>query len=309
MLSAVTLVVRPQFSLHRWGCRPERAGWSPVERPTGARLVLVRSGRFRRRGADGPVDLDPTLGYIGMPGEEEHFAHPHGGDRCTSVQLSDASWWQLVGEPGRVHSTVYVDARTELAHRRLLSAAQSDIDYLLAEQLLDLVAGALHRAARRRTPVADRPVPADQLLVERARAAIHDDHPAARGLFPLAELLGTSPYRLSRAFPRELGVSLTTYRNRVRVSRALDQLHRDTATLADIAASLGFADQAHFTRVVREHVGCTPAVLRRELCTLAASGSRLKVQPDVQHPGRVGERTHRQVVDSGAGVRRSVVKG
>ncbi|HYB37669.1 MAG TPA: hypothetical protein VEF72_19300 [Mycobacterium sp.] len=123
MLSAVTLVARPQFSLHTWTCRPDCSGWSQAERPVDARLVLVRRGRFRRRGADGPVNLDPTVGYLGMPREEEHFAHPHGGDLCTSVRLGAASWWQPVGEPGRMRrSTVYVDARLELAHQRLLSA-------------------------------------------------------------------------------------------------------------------------------------------------------------------------------------------
>ena len=262
----VTLAARPHFSVHAWTCRPDRSGWSPAERPVDARLVLIRSGRFRRRGRDGPTDLDPTVGYLGMPGEEERFAHPAGGDVCTSVQLSASTWRELVGEPGRIgRSTVYVDARLELAHRRLLAAGPADIDYLLAEELLRVIAAALRGAADRRMPLTDRPRPADARLVQRARAAIHDDHPAARGLFSLAELLGASPYRLSRAFPRELGESLTRYRNRVRVGRALEELPRGTSTLADLAASLGFADQAHFSRVVREHVGHTPAALRREL--------------------------------------------
>jgi AraC-like DNA-binding protein len=262
----VTVAARPQFSLHVWTCRPEGAGWSPVEQPIDGRLVLVRSGRFRRRGADGPADLDPTVGYLGAPGEVDQFAHPHGGDVCTSVQLSSASWCQLVGEPGRLRrSTVYVDARLELAHRRLLASQRSDIDYQLAEELLALTAAALRQTTDRPSPLTDRPAPSDARLVERARAAIHDDHPAAGGLFTLAELLGSSPYRLSRAFPQQLGVSLTRYRNRVRVGRALDLMRRDALSLADIAASLGFADQAHFTRVAREHVGRTPGALRREL--------------------------------------------
>lgn len=252
--------------MHAHLCRPDRAGWSPVERPAGGRLVLVRAGRFRRRTADGDTDLDPTVGYIGGPGEQDQFAHPHGGDVCTSVQVSTACWWQLLGEPHPTRSPiVYVDARMELALRRLLAAARADIDYLLAEELLRLIGLALRRSADRRTPMTDPPVPADGRLVERARAAIHDDHPAARGLFPLAELLGASPYRLSRAFPRQLGVSLTKYRNRVRVGRALDQLPHHASSLAELAVSLGFADQAHFTRVTREHVGQTPAALRRML--------------------------------------------
>lgn len=273
----VTLAARPQFSVHTCTCRPDCSGWSPTERPIAGRLVLVRSGRFRRLGADGPVDLDPTVGYLAAPGDEEHFAHPHGGDVCTSVQLSAASWRQLVGEPGRARrSTLYVDAALELAHRRLLNT-RADIDYQLAERLLALTAVALQQIADRSTPLSDPPVPADARLVERARAAIHDDHSAARELFTLAELLGTSPYRLSRAFPRQLGVTLTRYRNRVRVGRALEHLQRDTAPLADIAASLGFADQAHFSRVVRQHVGHTPALVRRELRKTLTSESKSKI--------------------------------
>jgi AraC-like DNA-binding protein len=188
----------------------------------------------------------------------------HGGDACTSVRLSAASWRRLVGEPGRPRrSTFYVDARLELAHRRLLAAA--DVDYQLAEDLVALTATALRAVTDGRTPLTDRPAPADARLVHRARAAIHDDHPAAGGLFPLAELLDASPYRLSRAFPKELGVTLTGYRNRVRVGRALDRLQRGDASLAGVAAELGFADQAHFTRVVRRHLGHTPAALRSEL--------------------------------------------
>ena len=265
MLSADIVAARSEFSIRAWTCHPHRAGWSPVERPIDARLVLVRTGRFRRRGSAGTVDLDRTIGYLGEPGEEEQFAHPLGGDACTSVQLSASAWRRLVGDAGRIGvSTVYVDARTELAHGRLLASGPFDVDYRLAEEVIRLLAVALRDAARR-TPMHDEGGPYDRRLVERAREAIHDGHPAACGLFGLAELVGASPYRLSRAFPRELGVSVTRYRNRVRVGRALDQIGRGEASLADVAASLGFADQAHLTRTVREHVGQTPATLRRAL--------------------------------------------
>jgi len=102
-------------------------------------------------------------------------------------------------------------------------------------------------------------------LAAAAREAIAADHPAARGLFPLAELLGVSPYRLSRGFSRELGMSLTHYRNRVRVGRALERLAAGKPSLGVLAADLGFSDQAHLTRTVRAHVGRTPSALRRLL--------------------------------------------
>jgi AraC-like DNA-binding protein len=266
VLTAVTLAARPEFSVSEWTCRGHGPGWSEPECPTDARLVLVRGGHFQRRGARGSIDLDSTIGYLGAPGEVEQFAHPHGGDICTSVQLSADGWEQLAGEPGRLRrAAVYVDARLELAHRRLLAAAGHDPDYELAEDLARLMASVLRAAADRSIPADVTSAPADRRLVGRARAAIHDADPAAAGLFPLAALLGASPYRVSRAFTNELGVSVTRYRNRVRVGRALERLEGGESTLADIAATLGFADQAHFSRTLRQHTGCTPSEVRREL--------------------------------------------
>ncbi|GAB1513649.1 helix-turn-helix transcriptional regulator [Actinophytocola sp. KF-1] len=210
------------------------------------RLVLVRRGRFRRRVAGAVVDLDPAVAYLGVPGEQESFAHPAGGDVCTSVSLSAELGERLAGAARPV---LYVDARVDLAHRRLL-AGTDDPDFGLVEALLTLLG---------HTPP---PRPADRLLVDRARDAIAADDASAAGLLSLAAALGVSPYRLSRAFTRELGVSLTRYRNRVRVGRVLDRLERGERGLAALAADLGFADQAHLCRTVRAHVGHTPTELR-----------------------------------------------
>jgi AraC-like DNA-binding protein len=194
------------------------------------------------------------MAYLGVPGEEDRFAHPAGGDVCTSVGIAPGLWDGITS--GR---TIYVDAHVDLAHRRLLmAAADGDIDYALTEELLRLVTVATGQ-------VAERPGPADRALVAAAREAIIDEAPEAAGLCPLAGRLKVSPYRLSRAFSREMGISLTRYRNRVRVGRALDQLAEGESSLADLAAHLGFADQAHLTRTVREHLGHTPVALRRLL--------------------------------------------
>lgn len=272
MLTAQTLIARPDFSVTTWRCTGEDEAWSEPECAIDGRVVLVHSGSFHRRGSGGSVEHDPTLGYLGQPGEREHFAHPHGGDRCTSLQLGAESWWQLAGEPQRTGSApVYVDARLELAHRRLLGNERTDPDYQIAEQLVLLVGAALRSAAKRPIPASDSPAQTSvRRLVARAREAIRHGDDAAAGLFPLAAALGVSPYHLSRSFSNELGVSVTRYRNRVRVGHALDQLSRDDATLADVAATLGFADQAHFCRTLREQTGCTPTVVRRELRRVAA---------------------------------------
>ncbi|WP_460439617.1 helix-turn-helix domain-containing protein [Amycolatopsis stemonae] len=204
------------------------------------------------------------MAYLTEPGEEESFAHPAGGDVCTAVTFGADRWHHLAGDRA-ARTTVYADAALELAHRRAVASA-ADPDYALAEQLLVLVGRAITQAssrpggalvARASTQASPRPGTA-ATLVARARDALAADVPEAAGLFPLAELLGISPYRLSRAFPQELGVSLTRYRNRVRVGRALDRLEAGERSLAALAAELGFADQAHLTRTVRDHTGETP---------------------------------------------------
>ncbi len=67
-------------------------------------------------------------------------------------------------------------------------------------------------------------------------------------------------------------MSITHYRNRVRVSWALERLAAGERSLGVLAADLGFSDQAHLTRTVRTHVGHTPSVLRR----LLSSGESLR---------------------------------
>ncbi|MBO1420077.1 helix-turn-helix transcriptional regulator [Streptomyces sp. FH025] len=266
MLSAETLVSRPDFDLSAVACRSDHTRWSPPEVHGGHRVVLVRGGRFRRRAGGVVADLDPTLAYLGAPGEEESFAHPSGGDRCTAISVSPALWRSLAGDDPRrtAPRTLYVDPPLDLAHRRLLAAARSgDADYTLTEELLGLLARAVARTAPGPTPATS--TGDDRALVAAAREAIAEGHPASATLLSLAELLGVSPYRLSRAFPRELGVTVTRFRHRVRIAHALDRLTAGETSLSTLAADLGYADQAHLTRTLRQHLGHTPTALRRIL--------------------------------------------
>jgi AraC-like DNA-binding protein len=273
VLSAVALATRPEFTVSAVTCRDDHTRWSPAEVRGDYRVVLVRRGRFHRAASGRTAELDPTLGYLGVPHQEERFAHPAGGDLCTAVSLAPTLWRTLTGDgPDPVTSTVYVDARLELAHRRLHAAASGgDVDFALAEHLLHLLALTLKRVAASWALV-DLPTrSADQAWVAAAREAIAADHPASHGLFPLARLLGISPYRLSR------------YRNRVRVSRALQRLEDGERNLATLAADLGFADQAHLCRTIRTHLDHTPTALR---CLLGPRSSGHTPTRGVHKPER-----------------------
>lgn len=262
MLSSVDLVGRGDYSISTVTCRNDHRNWS-AERPRDdVRVVLVRAGSFRRRIRGTDAALDRMLGYLGLPGEEEQFAHPSGGDLCTSIVLAPAFWRSLAGEAPKITTpTVSVDGRLELAHRRLLRSTRTGDAG--SEAVVELVGEIVGRVVASTVP--DAGSARDRALVAAARSVIGDGHPAAAGLLPLARFLGVSPYRLSRAFPRVAGVPLTRYRNRVRVAEALDRLEAGEPSLAALAADLGFADQAHLTRTMREHLGFTPTALRRLL--------------------------------------------
>lgn len=274
MRTALRLGAACGFSLDAVTCLDDHRGWSAPELSSAHHVVLVRRGRFRRASGGRTAVVDPTMAYVTTPGEEERFSHPAGGDECTALHLSPQLWRDLAGDGTRpARPTVYVDARLDLAHRRVLSAARTgDPAFELTESLLPLIASALSQVVTTPTPAAPPRSTArtSPSTVEAAREAIASGHPAAGGLIPLAELLAVSPYQLSRAFTRELGVSLTHYRNRVRVGAALDRLEQGESSLAGLAADLGFADQAHLTRTVRGHLGHTPKALRRLLSAPAS---------------------------------------
>lgn len=268
MLTSTVLATRPDFCVTAVNCRDDHTRWSPAEVREDYRVVLVRRGRFRRQTAGAPSEVDLTMAYLGVPGEEERFAHPAGGgDECTSISLTPGLWRVVAGEDARpVRRTVYVGARLDLAHRRVLASARTgDVDHAVTEELLGLLSAAIGQAVGGAGPAGVRPGRDEAMLVAAARHAIGEAHPASEGLLPLAELLGVSPYRLSRSFTRQLGVSLTRYRNRVRVGRALDRLDAGEESLAALAADLGFSDQAHLCRTMRQYLGHTPTALRRLL--------------------------------------------
>jgi AraC-like DNA-binding protein len=87
--------------------------------------------------------------------------------------------------------------------------------------------------------------------------------PNARDLAQLAEAAALSPSHLSRLFKAQTGVSISRFRNQLRLERFLTLYGRGTRTTA-LAAALeaGFGSYAQFYRVFREHTGRTPASIR-----------------------------------------------
>jgi AraC-like DNA-binding protein len=78
----------------------------------------------------------------------------------------------------------------------------------------------------------------------------------------LSRLAGLGKFQLLRQFKAAFGLPPHAYLRQLRVRRAHSMI-LSGGTLADVAAAVGFADQAHMTPAFRAPVGYTPGALAR----------------------------------------------
>jgi AraC family transcriptional regulator len=100
----------------------------------------------------------------------------------------------------------------------------------------------------------------------------------------LAELgaaVGLSPMHFAARFRAATGVSPHTFVLRRRIEHAQTLLATTTSTVADIAFSVGFRTQAHFTTVFRRHVDDTPHRWRAKHATTRNAMSRRVLNADM----------------------------
>ena len=108
------------------------------------------------------------------------------------------------------------------------------------------------------------PAPGDaaKASVHRVRERLADELLTVPSLADLASTVGLSRFQLLRRFREQYGVTPHAWV----ISRRAEQARaciRDGATLASAAATCGFADQSHMTRVFARHFGYTPGAWRR----------------------------------------------
>jgi AraC family transcriptional regulator len=74
----------------------------------------------------------------------------------------------------------------------------------------------------------------------------------------LARQVGVSRFHFAREFRHSTGESPMEYLRRIRIQYSLRLLLRRDATIGQVAARLGFADQSHFTRIFVRLIGMSP---------------------------------------------------
>ena len=116
-------------------------------------------------------------------------------------------------------------------------------------------AAAIAAVERRLAPLV--PVDEQGLLVNDLVTWLRE-HPEVTRVAELAEHVGVSERSLQRLVEQRIGLSPKWLIQRRRLHDAVEGLKAGTTSLAEMAARLGYADQAHFTHDFRTVTGMTP---------------------------------------------------
>jgi AraC-like DNA-binding protein len=227
------------------------------------------AGRLFHATAGAVALLDPDVVHTGQAATPAGWSYRvlYPEVRVVTDVAAELGW--PAGTP-RFPQTVLYDERTAALLRSAHQAAEYG-DRLASSTLLRAALADLLRAHAAGGPADDpgpaRPAPA---AVRAVRDLLHERLADPPALAELAAMTGLSQFALLRAFRAATGLPPHAYLNQQRVRRAR-QLLDDGVQAADVAAQVGFADQAHLTRHFKRVVGVPPAAYQRERHRLQAA--------------------------------------
>ncbi|AVR11379.1 AraC family transcriptional regulator [Burkholderia thailandensis] len=238
--------------------KPQPAPWFRLDvihdADLAARLVLAH----RLMEANGAAAL---LAAARRPRFGERAATADGTSDSASDPCSDSAWgsaWASASAAAPIPGidSARASASFTASYSLCTGTARPLDDPLSAETaMLDAYSTLIARHAGNRS--APRGVAADQRRVDAMRERLAADLSETMTLSDVARAAGLSPFHAARLFSRMTGMPPHAWRNQLRLQRALAPL-RAGASVADVAAACGFADQSHFTRHFKRMFGVPP---------------------------------------------------
>ncbi|MFL5657827.1 MAG: helix-turn-helix transcriptional regulator [Ktedonobacteraceae bacterium] len=115
-------------------------------------------------------------------------------------------------------------------------------------------------------------------LIREAVTSIRFNIDQPLSLNRVAETLGVHPSYLSRAFKKELGMTITDYINRLRIEEAKYLLDSGNASVTEAALSVGYNDPNYFSKVFTKLEHVTPHDYRKRKKGTETSLQRLPLE-------------------------------
>lgn len=102
----------------------------------------------------------------------------------------------------------------------------------------------------------------DNFIVNKLLQHLHMNIESFMSLEKISAHLGITPEYASTCFKKHMGISLMKYSKKIKIDRAKVLLTTTNKSMLDIAISLGFYDQSHFSRTFKSFTGVSPSEFR-----------------------------------------------
>lgn len=100
--------------------------------------------------------------------------------------------------------------------------------------------------------------------IAKALRYIHANYSSHLSLDEVADSAGLSPNYFSNLFNTRMGISFSSYVNKVRIEQAQHLLLDTSISLIEIASLVGFEEQSYFSKVFKEITKLTPGKYRKQ---------------------------------------------
>lgn len=203
-------------------------------------VLVTMPGERHRHGQGGAVDMD----WWGLSVERRRSAAPDGLEELVAAWI--ARRLPAATCAARVLATV---AALESELTACASGWRRAVAWTLQQLLLDVI----------RATAIDTPADPAEDLPAALREAVRARPDADWSVADLAALVGVGERQLGRLLRRHAGCSPLALVTAERMALAEALLLADGATVAAVAAQLGYRDQRHFARLFKRHRGVPPA--------------------------------------------------
>jgi AraC family transcriptional regulator len=218
---------------------------------------MIRCGTYREEYGGKQRACGPLMLAFHPP--EEVHAEQFGGEEVRSFNIEFApSWLKDINDVAQVYRPFDTKdgSLVNLMMRLFGEFERPDVSSSLIIEGLTLELLGLCAREKCESPV----IP---YWLRRVRDRLTEQCTSNFTLTNLAAEAGVKPGYLASVFRRYFGCTVGEYVRRERVGLACRQLTDSHCTLAAVALQTGFADQSHFTRIFKRHIGLTPATFRK----------------------------------------------
>jgi AraC family transcriptional regulator len=233
----------------------------PDSGPSNANCIVFpsTSTRIIRRNGASILENPTAISFLNRGEEYRRERISREGTFATWYTVDDEVLGDLAGHIRFRAPQMPVSASTILEQRQLMAWIRNHgrEDSLAAEEgLLSLTRRIFAAREARSTRV-------NQTMISRATEYLLASFMQPVSLAEIARNVGFSPAYLSRAFHAATGITMSGFRQQLRLIASLDLLPSYAGNVTDLALELGYSSHSHFTSRFRALFGVSPTSYQR----------------------------------------------